>query len=104
MTDCVRFSIGVLARLLAVIGERYAGWLLHKISEGQARGCDFLADLRDFGSWLMEWAASRMAGGRRFLLPTTTRKAGTSPTEPAAVARRLAFQNFVPQKDGKTRK
>jgi len=67
MTDCVKFSIGVLARLLAIIGERYAGWLLHKIREGQARGFHFLADLRDFSRWLMEWAASRLSGSRRTL-------------------------------------
>jgi hypothetical protein len=65
--EAVMFAVGVGARVLAVIGERYAGWLLHKIREGQAKGFDFLADLRDFGRWLMEWAASRLSDGRRLV-------------------------------------
>lgn len=66
MKDVVAFSIGVLARLVGLIAERYAGWLLHKVSEGAELGIDALTDLREFMQWLLHSAASQLSGGRGY--------------------------------------
>jgi len=58
------FSVGVSARVLAVIVEKYAGWLLDKIGEGADLGWNLVEDLRDFARWLLKWAASLLCGRR----------------------------------------
>jgi hypothetical protein len=64
MKEVVMFSVGVSARVLAVVVEKYAAWLLDKIGDGAELGWNLVEDLRDFARWLLKWAAS-LLGGRR---------------------------------------
>jgi hypothetical protein len=66
MRKSVVFSIGLMARVIGVIVERYAGWLLDKIGDGAENGLDLLWDFQEFCRSLMQWAASVLSGRQVF--------------------------------------
>lgn len=66
MKDVWAFWIGMLARLVGVIAERYAGWLFGKIGDGAELGLDLLDDIGEFFHSMLQWAASQLCGRRTF--------------------------------------
>jgi hypothetical protein len=66
MSERLAFSIGIAARLAAVIIEKYAGWLLSKIIDGAEYGTDLVQDFRDFVRSMLQWAAAQLCDRRVF--------------------------------------
>jgi len=66
MKEAIMFSVGVSARVLAVIVEKYGAWLLDKIGEGADLGWNLVEDLREFARWLLKWAANLLCGRRAY--------------------------------------
>jgi hypothetical protein len=66
MKETVAFTVGVVARIVSVIVERYAGWLLSKIGDGAEYGLDLVQDFRAFVRSMLHWAASQLCGRRIF--------------------------------------
>lgn len=64
--EAIMFSVGVTARVLAIVVEKYAAWLLDKIGDGADLGWNLAEDLRDFAKWLLKWAASLLSGRRMY--------------------------------------
>lgn len=64
MKDTIVFFAGVAVRLVGVIAEHYAAWLLRRIGDGRTFG--MVADLKAFLRGLLAWAAEQL-GGHRYL-------------------------------------
>lgn len=65
MKDTIVFFAGVAVRLVGVIAEQYAAWLLRQIGDGADVGKDLWSDLKAFLRGLLIWAAEWLCGRRR---------------------------------------
>jgi hypothetical protein len=66
MKETLTFSVGVVARLVGVIVEKYAGWLLSRIGAGAEYSLDLVQDFRDFVRSMLQWVARQLCGRQVF--------------------------------------
>lgn len=64
MRHTILFFAGVAVRLVGVVAEHYASWLLRRIGDGAEIGIDILSDLKAFLRALLDWAAEQLRGRR----------------------------------------
>jgi hypothetical protein len=60
-----KFTIGMLARVLGLIADHFAQWLLHQVSSGGEHGLSFLDDVWEFGQALLRMLAEQFGGRSR---------------------------------------
>lgn len=64
MKQTIVLFASVAVRLVGVVAEHYAAWLLRRIGDGAEIGIDMLSDLKAFMQSLLAWAAEQLCGRR----------------------------------------
>jgi hypothetical protein len=62
MNQFVKFTAGMLARMLGIVAEQFARWTFRRVSEGADAGLDLLSDFWEFAEWLLQTIAGQLSG------------------------------------------
>jgi hypothetical protein len=62
MRQLFTLGLGLLARFVALVAERFADWLLHQIRDGRDIGADLLSEVWQFWEWFLQILAGQLCG------------------------------------------